>query len=84
MLGQMDSLARSLDEWRITNALDAKRRVSMTISCRVQQSLYPAERKAGHGNDRVWKEWKAKNRFPFFPHSLEIPSGFPHSHGLDD
>jgi hypothetical protein len=22
--------------------------------------------------------------FPPFPHSLEIPSGFPHSHGLDD
>ena len=22
--------------------------------------------------------------FPLFPHSLEIPSGFPHSHGLDD
>jgi hypothetical protein len=21
--------------------------------------------------------------FPPFPHSLEIPSGFPHSHGLD-
>jgi hypothetical protein len=22
--------------------------------------------------------------FPPFPHSLEIPSGFPHSHVLDD
>ena len=22
--------------------------------------------------------------FPPLPHSLEIPSGFPHSHGLDD
>jgi hypothetical protein len=22
--------------------------------------------------------------FPLFPHSLEIPAGFPHSHGLDD
>ena len=22
--------------------------------------------------------------FPTFPHSLEIPSGFPHFHGLDD
>ena len=22
--------------------------------------------------------------FPPFPHSLEIPPGFPHSHGLDD
>ena len=22
--------------------------------------------------------------FPPFPHSFEIPSGFPHSHGLDD
>ena len=22
--------------------------------------------------------------FPPFPHSLEIPSGFPHSHGLAD
>jgi hypothetical protein len=22
--------------------------------------------------------------FPPFPHALEIPSGFPHSHGLDD
>ncbi len=22
--------------------------------------------------------------FPPFPHSLEIPSGFPHSHGLED
>jgi hypothetical protein len=22
--------------------------------------------------------------FPPFPHSLEIPSGFPHSHGLCD
>ena len=22
--------------------------------------------------------------FPPFPHSLEIPLGFPHSHGLDD
>ncbi len=21
--------------------------------------------------------------FPPFPHSLEIPSGFPHSHGFD-
>jgi len=38
--------------------------------------------KAGHGNDRVWKAWKAK--IPaFHPHSLEIPSGLPHSHGLD-
>jgi hypothetical protein len=25
-----------------------------------------------------------KAGFPPFPHSLEIPSGFPHSHGLDD
>src|SRR3984957_5269692 len=25
-----------------------------------------------------------KTGFPPFPHSLEIPSGFPHSHGLDD
>jgi hypothetical protein len=41
--------------------------------------------KAGHGNDRVWKAWKAiKAGFPPFPHSLEIPSGLPHSHGLDD
>jgi hypothetical protein len=39
---------------------------------------------AGRGNDRVWKAWKAKKPgFPPFPHSLEIPSGLPHSHGLD-
>lgn len=25
-----------------------------------------------------------KAGFPPFPHSLEIPSGFPHFHGLDD
>jgi hypothetical protein len=25
-----------------------------------------------------------KAGFPPFPHSLEIPAGFPHSHGLDD
>jgi hypothetical protein len=25
-----------------------------------------------------------KAGFPPFPHSLEIPSGLPHSHGLDD
>jgi hypothetical protein len=25
-----------------------------------------------------------KAGFPLFPHSLEIPSGFPHSHGPDD
>ena len=24
-----------------------------------------------------------KPAFPSFPHSLEIPSGLPHSHGLD-
>jgi hypothetical protein len=38
---------------------------------------------------RPWK-WQSmesmeshKAGFPLFPHSLEIPSGFPHSHGLD-
>ena len=40
-------------------------------------STHPAfaVRKAGHGNDRVWKGCEAG--FPPFPHSLEIPSGFP-------
>jgi hypothetical protein len=32
--------------------------------------------------DRVSKAWKAS--FPPFPHFLEIPSAFPHYHGLDD
>jgi len=40
--------------------------------------------KAGHGNDRIWKVWKAKK--PAF-HPSHIPwkslLGFPHSHGLD-
>ena len=38
--------------------------------------------KAGHGNDRAWKA--KKPAFHPSPHSLEIPSGLPHSHGLDD
>ena len=41
-----------------------------------------AGRKAGHGNGRAWKAMMPA--IPPFPHSLEIPSGFPHSHGLDD
>ena len=39
---------------------------------------------------RPWK-WQSMESmesheagFPPFPHSLEIPAGFPHSHGLDD
>jgi hypothetical protein len=44
-----------------------------------------AARKAGRGNDRVWKAWKAmKHGFPPFPHYLENPFGIPHSHGRDD
>jgi hypothetical protein len=41
--------------------------------------------KTSHGNDGVWKAWKAiKPGFPPFPHPLEIPAGFPHYHGYGD
>ena len=30
------------------------------------------------------KHGKPEAGFPLFPHTLEIPPGFPHSHGFDD
>jgi hypothetical protein len=41
-------------------------------------------RKAGHGNDREWKAWKAMKQASPFPLSLIIPSGFPYFHGHGD
>jgi hypothetical protein len=53
----------------------------------LRRIVYPAfaMRKAGHGNDKSMESMEShKAGFPPFPHSLEIPSGFPHYHGLDD
>jgi hypothetical protein len=38
--------------------------------------------KTSHGNDGVWKAWKALKPASHSSHTLEIPSGVPHSHGF--
>ena len=55
-------------------------------STKVAWLIYPGRR----AKNRPWKCQSVesmeshKTGFPPFPHSVEIPSGFPHSHGLDD
>jgi len=47
--------------------------------------LHCSRQQQGHGNDRVWKAWKAgKNWLPTLPTLYRNPFGFPHSQGFDD
>jgi hypothetical protein len=80
----------AFDERQIANALIDNDTTSYFLRVRrialVDVAVNPSSpgRKAGRGNESVESMESHEAGFPPFPHSLEIPSGFPHSHGLDD